>query len=93
MKKGNRLLAVLLSLVITLTYMPAMAFATDGDGTSNGSWKYVEDNWGVITINNGEITARGNGNGAGIGGGNHTSSGQIVINGGNIDARGETGIG
>ena len=41
MKKGNRALAVLLSLVITLSYMPAMAFAGTEDGTDAGS------NWNV----------------------------------------------
>ena len=34
-----------------------------------------------ITINGGNITADGNGGGAGIGGGNHSDSGKIIING------------
>lgn len=59
---------------------------------SNGSYK-SSFNWGSITINGGNITAVGSGNGAGIGGGNHVDSGKIVINGGVIDAKGDSGIG
>lgn len=63
------------------------------NGTSSGSYKHTNDSWGVITINGGNITAVGGSNAAGIGGGNHCDSGEIVINGGTIDAKGHTGIG
>ena len=59
---------------------------------SNGSYK-SSFNWGEIIINGGNITATGTGNGAGIGGGNHVDSGKITINGGVIDAKGDSGIG
>ena len=69
------------------------------DATSHGSYKTVA-NWGTITINCSDdenkstvINAVGGGRGAGIGGGNHTDSGKIIINGGTIDATGSSGIG
>lgn len=42
MKKGNRALAVLLSLVITLSYMPAMAFAGTEEGADQSGNGNVE---------------------------------------------------
>ena len=63
------------------------------NGTSSGSYKNVEDQWGTITLNGGNIISRANGDGAGIGGGNHFDSGKIIINGGVIDTAGYTGIG
>ena len=65
-----------------------------GDGTSSGSYKKTGNNtWGTITINDGTVTAVSQGRGAGIGGGNHVDSGKIVINGGTINAEGDSGIG
>ncbi len=64
-----------------------------GNGTSSGSYKFVNDRWGTITIRGGEIYATGSSLGAGIGGGNHSDSGKIVIEGGTINAKGHTGIG
>lgn len=43
---------------------------------------------GSITIDSGNITAKGGKNGAGIGGSNESSAGNIVINGGKINATG-----
>lgn len=63
------------------------------NGTSTGSYKYVDSPWGVITIDGGTVTARADYIGAGIGGGNHCDSGVVVINGGTVDAQGHTGIG
>ena len=63
------------------------------NGTSSGSYKYITDRWGTITINGGTITASAPRQGAGIGGGNHSDSGEIVINGGTVSADGHTGIG
>ena len=62
-------------------------------GSSHGSYKHTDEPWGTITINGGDITATGAGNGAGIGGGNHVDSGEIIINDGTINARGDSGIG
>ena len=62
-------------------------------GASDGSYKYIEDRWGDITINGGSVTASASGTGAGIGGGNHSDSGHIVINGGTVTANGYSGIG
>ncbi len=62
-------------------------------GTSSGSYKFADDQWGTITINGGDIEAMGNGNGSGIGGGSHCDSGKIVINGGTVYAVGHAGIG
>ena len=63
-------------------------------GSSVASYKYVEDEWGSITINDGTINATSVGwGGAGIGGANHTDSGKIIINGGDVTATGHTGIG
>ena len=56
-------------------------------------FKMEEDTWGVITVTGGSVTARGDGSGAGIGGGNHADSGKIVISGGSVNARGASGIG
>ena len=57
------------------------------DGTDNTASKY---NNGNIVINGGEISARGGRNGAGIGGGRHSTTGNITINNGNILSIGGT---
>jgi hypothetical protein len=66
-----------------------------GIGSSNNptTYGYVDTKRGTITIDGGTVNAYGVNSGAGIGGGNHMSGGTIVINGGEIYAEGDSGIG
>ena len=65
---------------------------------SSGSYKHGYPEWGKIVIGQigtegPAINSTGTGNGAGIGGGNHMDSGEIIINSGNVEAIGDSGIG
>ena len=64
------------------------SFATRDSGTSENR------DGGTVTINNGEVTAMGNGGGAGIGGALFGNGGTVNINGGTVVAEGgKSGVG
>ena len=72
------------SMGVLIAEVPTSDGYSAGIGGSNGQ------SCGTVTINGGDITAKGGYNGAGIGGGAGGSGGTIVINGGTVKAYGNS---